>query len=498
MSLNHYELGLLVDELRETSVPAGVQKVYERDENAVVLQLRSQGTTRFLLIDTTPNFTRLHFVEGKPRQPAEPRSFVMLLRKHLVGSVLVGAELAARDRIVRLRFERRTEDGTQHRELVAELTGRHGNVHLLSADDVILGMLHRSAGARAMRPGGRWEPPEFSLGEEPASTGEEEDRWGLGALVPGARSQALVPHFAHEMAQRGVEEERTQLRRLLSSEARRLRRLIRNVEGDLARAQEAQSFRRLGELLQSAYKMELPRGAASVAVPDYWQEGAPLVEVALDPARSLQGNIDRYFHEYRRLHAATDRIEQRLLESMERVEQVEAARERLERADTDELAGLRDELQGSGLLREVQRKQAQTNRRGPRLPYRLFRAHNGDAIFVGRGSKDNDALTTKVARGRDVWLHARDVPGSHVLLRMEKDAEPDGEALLEAAILAAHFSKAREDSLIDVTYTRAKHVKKPRGAPAGLVTVAGGSTIAVSRDEQRLQRLLAREEVADR
>ena len=491
MSLNHYELGLLVEELLEISVPAGVQKVYERDEHAVVLQLRSQGATRFLLIDATPNFTRLHFIDAKPRQPAQARSFVMLLRKHLVGSVLLGAELAPDDRIVRLRFERRADDGAEQRELVAELTGRHGNVHLLGPQAQILGMLHRSAGARAMRPGGVWEPP-----AAPERT-RDTDRLGLAALAPGARSRAVVPQFADEMAERGLEEGRTELRRLLGSEARRLRRLIRNVEGDLARAEEAQSFRRLGELLQSAYTMELPRGAASVAVPDYWQEGAPLVDVPLDPARSLQGNIDRYFHEYRRLHAATERIEQRLIDSMERAEQVDAARERLECADADAVASLRDELQAGGLLREVQRKQAQTERRGPRLVYRMFRAHNGDAILVGRGSRDNDALTTKVARGRDIWLHARDLPGSHVLLRMDKDAEPDGEALLEAAILAAHFSKGREDSLIDVTYTRAKHVKKPKGAPAGLVTVAGGSTIAVGRDPARLQRLLAREEIVD-
>ena len=110
-------------------------------------------------------------------------------------------------------------------------------------------------------------------------------------------------------------------------------------------------------------------------------------------------------------------------------------------------------------------------------------------IWLGRAARHNDALTFKHARGSDVWLHARDSPGSHVVLRLDKGREPGQEALLDAALLAAWHSKLRGENIIDVMWTYRKHVKKPPGAPAGLVSVAQSHTIAVRHDEARLARI---------
>jgi predicted ribosome quality control (RQC) complex YloA/Tae2 family protein len=483
MSMTHGELSSIVDEVNETAVPSGVQKVFEASPRAVVLQLRGGGETHYLRVDTTPGWSRMHFVDRKPRQPPHPSGFTMQLRKELVGCGLVGLTLDDADRIVRLRFER--SEPHRERTLLAELTGRHGNLFLLDEEGAVIGLQHGSHGVRNLHPGRPWSapPPAPSLDESVRPALRERER---GTAV-------LADFFEREIADEQRRRLRKRVRSQLKSAHKRLRRLKKNVEGDLDRAEEATDYRRWGELLQSAYGKEIPRGAETVDVPDYYAEGAPTVSIPLDPSKTLQENIDRYFHEYRRLHDAAERIEDRLLETMEELETVSAFREELaDGIDDEELEEFVERVRAAGFIRQKQRQRK--TKKKERLPYRRFSSRKGTPILVGRGSKSNDELTTRVARGRDVWLHARDWPGAHVVLRMEKESAPDSDDLLDAALLAAHFSKGKGDSLTDVTYTRAKHVRKPKGAAPGLVTVAGGSTIAVSPEPELLAELLESEE----
>jgi predicted ribosome quality control (RQC) complex YloA/Tae2 family protein len=122
-------------------------------------------------------------------------------------------------------------------------------------------------------------------------------------------------------------------------------------------------------------------------------------------------------------------------------------------------------------------------------PYREFRAASGMPILVGRGSDRNDELTFKVARGNDLWLHARDWAGAHVIVA--SDGRPvDGETLLDAATLAAHHSRARDEAQVDILYVARKHVRKPPRSAPGLVTTSGAKTVRVRMQPERLQRLL--------
>jgi len=117
-------------------------------------------------------------------------------------------------------------------------------------------------------------------------------------------------------------------------------------------------------------------------------------------------------------------------------------------------------------------------------------------IYVGRGAADNDALTFRVARPRDLWLHAKGTSGAHVVLPLGKGKEPASEALVDAAHLAAHFSTQRDEPTVEVTYTLRGRVRKPRGSAPGLVVVDQGKTMWVRMEPDRLKRLLASEESA--
>jgi predicted ribosome quality control (RQC) complex YloA/Tae2 family protein len=133
----------------------------------------------------------------------------------------------------------------------------------------------------------------------------------------------------------------------------------------------------------------------------------------------------------------------------------------------------------------------------PPPAYRTFRSLSGVPLLVGRGAEQNDALTLRVARGNDLWLHARGLAGAHVVARLERGKAPDQDTLLDAAHLAVHFSDARGQPQADVAYTRAKHVRKPRGAAPGAVTYSQERVILLRFEQTRLERLLAEEEGAE-
>ncbi len=128
------------------------------------------------------------------------------------------------------------------------------------------------------------------------------------------------------------------------------------------------------------------------------------------------------------------------------------------------------------------------------LPYRSFASLAGAPILVGKGAEENDALTLTVAHGNDLWLHARGVAGAHVVVRLARGKAPDQETLLDAAHLAVHFSDARGAPVVDVAYTRAKYVRRSKGAPPGAVTYSQEKVLPLRVEPARLERLLAEEE----
>ncbi len=520
MSLSRAEIALLVEEIAPSVKNAAIQRVLEVDDHTFVLRLRRPGENLMLLVSTSESLTRMHFVTQRERQPEQPSNFTMLLRKWLDGSIIEDLHQFDRDRIVEIKTRivdpnwTPTEDfvGPAPRTtayLVIELTGKMANAYLLDKQRIVRGL---QPGAtrddRELRVGAHYKAPPLPPiiierpGEKPGKkSAAERVRWQLDTLPIGEfktpRERSLQVENAYgdlgqtDRLERGTRELRARIRQRQKTLSTR----IKKIESDLQKVENSEQYRRWGELLQASFN-QIKRGASTASVTDYYQEDMPKIEIPLDPARSLQHNIARYFHQYKRFKDAASRIEDRLLESMEELDQLNAAQTQLDACETPEaieqLAGeLRQNRLLSGLRQQSGPKGSQTAT--PKLPYREFRARSGAQILVGRGAKHNDALTTRVARGRDIWMHARDWTGAHVLLRMTSNQPPRSEDLIDAALLAAYFSRGKDDSIIDVTYAEAKHVRKPKGAAPGMVTIAGGSTLAITIDPERLSRLLENE-----
>jgi predicted ribosome quality control (RQC) complex YloA/Tae2 family protein len=234
----------------------------------------------------------------------------------------------------------------------------------------------------------------------------------------------------------------------------------------------------------------LPRGAREARVPDWSrvdEEGRPAeVPIALDPALSAAENAQRWLRRAKRYQAAAERIEARRLEVGEELSRAESL---LSRAGSAQDAGQLAAVEAESPAASPGRSKAQA---APRLPYRKFISQSGAPILVGRSARDNDTLTIRVARGNDLWLHARGMQGAHVVVPGPGES-PDPRTLGDAALLAAHFSSARGQEGVEVAWTRCKHVRKAKGSAPGSVTVTQEKVLRVRLDEDRLAALLRTE-----
>ena len=294
------------------------------------------------------------------------------------------------------------------------------------------------------------------------------------------------------------------LARALIKALSRLDRRIDAVRGDLARLQSAEAAADRARLFV-APAAHAPRGATKLESVD-WSDGEPRrIELPLDPGRGAKEQIDAIFKLARRLKngariakerlAATERARSALAEVFEALE--------TQREEEPDLAALEARARSVAprdfQLRALEAPAAAPGLRKrrpsapPQPPFRTFLGERGARILVGRGAAHNDALTFDVARPHDLWLHAKGRRGAHVVVPLEKTHPCPPDLLVEAAHLAAHFSDARDDPLVEVLYTPRRYVRKPRGSAPGLVVLGREKVMSLRRNEQLLRRLLDRE-----
>ncbi len=447
-------------------IGARVQKVRAvASEPAIVLELWGEGQTTQVLIAATAGATRLHRVDKRPPSPSEPGPFVMLLRKYIIGARLAALAQSSEDRIVRLVFAR-----AEHQlHVVAELSGVHGNLFAVDDSDRILAsIVPNKSSSRRLVPGATWSAPSPSK-----TTGRLRPGW------PEESPDAFVAQlYGETLGGVSLDLLRRNALQPVRKALKKTQRAIASVGRDLQKIEGAHTYREEADLLQQVWG-QTSRGATEISVTD-WESGEPRT-ITLDPKRDLNENIQARYHKYRRLKRGQEVATKRLAS-------LESERDRL-RARIAELEEADQTLLESAAESASPGRRAKPGRE-PRKPYHEFESSDGVAIYVGRGAKDNDKLTFHIAKGNDVWLHAADWAGSHVIIRSGKQAPPR-RTLEEAALLAAHYSKGRSDLVVTVNYTQRKHVRKPRGAAPGKVSIGGTKAIDIRTDPERLKCLFA-------
>jgi predicted ribosome quality control (RQC) complex YloA/Tae2 family protein len=273
------------------------------------------------------------------------------------------------------------------------------------------------------------------------------------------------------------------LRHYLQNQLERCERK-RGIQLETAKEIEGRDeLRKKGELL-SAQLYAVERGAPHADLLDYYDENMAKIRVELNPALSPAENAQRYFKQYAKLRAAGELLAGQVEQNERELNYFEGQLVNLENCETvEELAEIRQELEREGYVKPSGKARAK-KQEAPSSPLE-FCSSAGIPIFVGKNNLQNDRLTFSAGQD-ETWLHVKDRPGSHVILR---SARPDRQSLLEAAALAAYFSRARLSANVPVDYCARKFVKKPSGAKPGYVIYSNQSTLFVTPEEALTKRL---------
>ena len=264
---------------------------------------------------------------------------------------------------------------------------------------------------------------------------------------------------------------RDALERIVGRRLKRTRRAMDKVQIEIDDSENADLYRHMGQLLLTR-QAEIGRGKTSVTLMDY--DGETPVVIELDARLGPQQNAETLFRRARKAERRSERAPVRMGELEEKASEFQKVAESLAGASPDEI-GVLEERFLPGAPKVPDRKAPKE-----RVRFRTYRISGGWEVLVGKSNQDNDLLTHKMARPDDLWFHARQVAGSHVVLRKSgQKAEPDKQAILEAAAIAAFHSKAGKSSKVSVCYTEKRHVRKVRGGKPGLAAVAREKVVMV-------------------
>ena len=290
---------------------------------------------------------------------------------------------------------------------------------------------------------------------------------------------AAVDYFYDERDTRDRMRVKTQsLNKLLVNLRDRTARKLQKQQTELARCADREQLRIRGDLLQAnLYRIE--RGAQFADVENYYDPEGKTLRITLNPAISPAANAQKYYKEYQKEKNAEIYLAEQIEKGESELEYFESVIDEVSRAQTErELSQIREELEQQGYLRKPSGKRPKQSA----LPFLEFESTDGFKILVGRNNLQNDKLTLKTAAKNDMWLHTKDIHGSHVIIRAD-GREISDEAIMQAAALAAYHSKAQNSSKVPVDFTLVKHVSKPNGAKPGMVIYVNNRTVYVTPKE---------------
>ncbi|MBS4032160.1 MAG: NFACT family protein [Clostridiales bacterium] len=288
-------------------------------------------------------------------------------------------------------------------------------------------------------------------------------------------NEALDVFYTAILHKERENELRRQLLQIVASSQAKTEKKKRLQERELVDMKGADKFRLYGEMLTAALHLA-HAGVKEIEVINYYSPEQEMMRIPLDPARSPQDNVRRFFKKYRKLKDGEVFLRKRIKETLNELNYLGTLQLAIERADFAIMEEIRAEMVQTELIREKKNKIIKEDLSSQPLH---FVSADGIDIFVGRNNRQNDRLTLKSASSYDTWLHTKDIPGAHVII---KSATPPEETLLEAAKLAALHSRASASSNVPVDYTLVKHVRKPKGAKPGMVIYDNHRTIYVTAD----------------
>ena len=545
MSFDGFFLHHMVEELRRELVNGRIQKINQPFEQELVLQIRSNRQSHRLLLSAHPVFGRIQLTQTTFENPAQPSTFIMVLRKYLQGAVIESIEQVENDRIVEITVSNKNEIGDHIRAtLIIEIMGKHSNILLVDKSshkilEVIKHVGFSQNSYRTLLPGSNYIAPptteslnpftikdeklfEILQTQELTSKNLQSLFQGLGRdtaneleslLVsdklstfrnffsqetkpcltetsfspvpfanrvgePFANLSDLLDTYYKDKAERDrVKQQASELIRRVENELHKNRHKLKKQEKELLATDNAEEFRQKGELL-TTFLHQVPNDQDQVTLDNYYTNQP--ITIALDKALTPSQNAQRYFKRYQKLKEAVKYLTELIEETKATILYLESVETVLNQAGLEEIAEIREELIQTGFIRRRQREKIQKRKK----PEQYLASDGKTIIYVGRNNLQNEELTFKMARKEELWFHAKDIPGSHVVI--SGNLNPSDEVKTDAAELAAYFSKGRLSNLVQVDMIEVKKLNKPTGGKPGFVTYTGQKTLRVTPDPEKI------------
>ncbi len=569
----------IVNELNLLLSGGRVEKVFQPENDEIVLLIRSKGQNYRLVASANASYPRLHITSAQKENPQTPPVFCMLMRKHIAGGKLLNISFHDYERVISINVESVNELGDLSvKRVVIEIMGKYSNIILLNSEDKIIDAVKHIdsdiSSVREIMPARQYflppaqdkQPPEsispstllesnvtaaknieslllsFIKGFSPYTCRDICKEAGVNPKTPLSEllntdkvniistlsnyiikiknnafepciifedknhlhpidfycfkpsqyefvqqydllSSALDDFYARRDTSERLGQKKGDVSKIVKNSIDRLEKKVSIFTDTLRDVADREKLKLYGELI-TANIYCIPTGASSVKVLNYYSENEEYIDIPLNEYRSAQDNAQRYFKQYSKAKSTHLNVTSQLRDALSDLQYFESVKAMLDNCSTkQEIDEIRQELIDQGYMRSSVRN-ARKKAEKPSSPLE-FISSEGFHIFVGKNNKQNDLLTLKTAASYDIWLHTKNIPGSHVIIRTERQNVPDS-TLLEAAILAAYHSSAKISYNVPVDYTIVKNVKKPSGAKPGMVIYENFKTINVTPDETKV------------
>lgn len=320
---------------------------------------------------------------------------------------------------------------------------------------------------------------------------EEENRSSFTALpyssIEGEKEafetlyELLDAYYENRAEKDRVHQQTNDLSQLLNNERKKNIKKLEKLNHEDKAADDADAYRIKGEVL-TAFMHQVKQGMEKIELENFYDENKPLL-IKLDPQKSPAENAQWYFSRYQKLKSRKKHLATQIPLTKMEIDYIDSVLTQLEVASSSDVEEIRDELRAEGYLKKQRQKKKQKQKKSK--PDKYY-SSDGTLILVGKNNNQNDQLTMRTAKKSDWWLHTKDIPGSHVVIRSDNPSE---KTIEEAANLAAYHSKFSLSSSVPVDYTQIKNVRKPNGAKPGYVIYDDQQTVFVTPDKKLIKQL---------
>ncbi|HEO1872010.1 TPA: NFACT family protein [Streptococcus agalactiae] len=547
MSFDGFFLHHLTNELQEQIEKGRIQKVNQPFDHELVLTIRNNRRNYKLLLSAHPVFGRIQTTEANFQNPQNPNTFTMIMRKYLQGAVIETIQQIENDRILEIIVSNKNEIGDHIKAtLVVEIMGKHSNIILIDKNEhkIIESIKHVGFSQNSYRtilPGSTYIAPPKTKAINPFDISDQtlfellqtndlspknlqQLFQGLGRdtalelshclkdnklndfrqffsreYYPSLTEKSfsavqfssshetfqslgqLLDYYYQEKAEKDrIAQQASDLIHRVQSELEKNIKKLAKQQDELLATENAEEFRQKGELL-TTYLSMVPNNQDIVVLDNYYTNQT--IEISLDRALTPNQNAQRYFKKYQKLKEAVKHLKGIISDTKNTITYLESVETSLNHASMEDINDIREELVETGFTK----RRAHDKQHKRKKPEQYLASDGKTIIMVGRNNLQNDELTFKMARKGELWFHAKDIPGSHVLIR--DNLNPSDEVKTDAAELAAYYSKARLSNLVQVDMIEAKKLNKPSGTKPGFVTYTGQKTLRVTPTQEKIDSL---------